>query len=660
MHNQTPPLLPTTATAAMNTTTTAAAAAKKSGTETVVLLLDDDSPPPVRRRRRFVNLWMEEDVAAGAGGTTATAAAAAPIRGGTLPLAATAAAVIVVTLDDDDEEDRRKETHHHNNNADDDVISVLDDDDEEKVSTFTTTARNQWRRRQHRPAAATTSMLLSSSSSSSSKQKKRRRIVDLSQDNDEYDFTNNKKMQSSSLQQQQSNAQPQQQQRVSFSLYSDNVQRILNIFPDADPRTLQAWLAGNPSSTPAITAAPSIAEPTPPPHAATTTNTIESILEFLLYNPNYPKAATTTANAAAADGGVLVHWTDPNNSAAAATNAATTTTSNSSTSSASIDFMSRTSFEPTLDYKQQAVAQLLQDFMFLSSAGAKLCLAHCHYHYAICHDKVFSALVGPKAAAAAITNTQVDNNNNNAFTRVMAVLRGMPLFPDQATRMFADFGNRLGANAFLKRPRNMGMKPTNNTTNALLSSEIDYVQRKQRAWTTAQQLERDMAMKHHTAQRQGTVMECSCCCDTFHLDGMVACRNEGHLFCTDCLSNFTQQLIFGQDNLGIHPLTKKPALELLCFHGDGCASPFDAESLNKSLSAQTLQKYHQVSFAVSIAQAGLTDTVCECPRCGYCMEVPLGVKVLDCPVATCRFSSCRDCQEPAHIPLRYDHSRVAG
>lgn len=138
---------------------------------------------------------------------------------------------------------------------------------------------------------------------------------------------------------------------------------------------------------------------------------------------------------------------------------------------------------------------------------------------------------------------------------------------------------------------------------------------------------------------------------------MVACRDEGHLFCVDCLKSYAENQLFGQGNLGIDKATKQPALELKCFYGggggggDGCSSGFQRELLEKSLPARTLKKYDDVQCQISVGKAGLDD-LCSCPKCDFQAALPPNEKVFRCPVASCGFESCRDCGEAAHVPLR--------
>ena len=93
------------------------------------------------------------------------------------------------------------------------------------------------------------------------------------------------------------------------------------------------------------------------------------------------------------------------------------------------------------------------------------------------------------------------------------------------------------------------------------------------------------------------------------MEEMIACRDEGHLFCIGCIKGYAESQIFSVGNLGIDKNTKKPALELLCCHGDGCRSGFHEEHLQKALPFKTLEKYTQMQFQIAVEAAGLGDNI---------------------------------------------------
>lgn len=298
------------------------------------------------------------------------------------------------------------------------------------------------------------------------------------------------------------------------------------------------------------------------------------------------------------------------------------------------DYTSTSSFTPTSDYISQATDLLLCDFPFLSKIGASSCMSKFQNHYALCHNMLFEAVKGT-------------GDESTQYSRVLDSLKKKPLKDDQKDRIAS----------LLNYCRSPTMKtPINRRkvmiTDKVLQDERQYVNSKVQEWMNAQKVREDRECNKKISQRNGTAVECSCCFDSFPFQDMVSCTNVGHLFCIDCIKAFTENLIFGNGNLGVDKESKKLAIELQCFHGDGCNSGFSRYCLQKALPTKSMEKYDEVQCEISIKLAGLTD-MCSCPKCGFQADVPSGQKVFQCPVAKCLYSSCRECGEASHIPLRY-------
>jgi hypothetical protein len=169
---------------------------------------------------------------------------------------------------------------------------------------------------------------------------------------------------------------------------------------------------------------------------------------------------------------------------------------------------------------------------------------------------------------------------------------------------------------------------------------------------TMQRIEEDRLQKedHLRTEREASAVECSCCFEQVPIDDMVACRDEGHLFCSSCLQTYVENQVFGNGNLGVSRETKKLELELKCFHGDNCKSGFDEAFLVKALPSKVLGRLYVVQGQVNIEQAGLAN-VCKCPQCGFKAVLDTAQNIFSCPVDNCQFVSCRHCGENSHSPL---------
>jgi hypothetical protein len=269
------------------------------------------------------------------------------------------------------------------------------------------------------------------------------------------------------------------------------------------------------------------------------------------------------------------------------------------------DYLSLSSFEPTQVYKTEAADQLLEEFPFLSKPGVIRMLHRANFHYSIVRELVVTALLGKNDATAATTannsnNEEQEEDQYQALKRVLTNKHNLQ--PDQL--------RRLGAHNTVKRLRRRHLLQPLSITDPMLDQEISYTKAKLSQWmdTVEQRLERKRARKQ--SQLAGTAVECSCCFDQVAMDEMVACRDEGHLFCVDCLKRYAESQIFGSGNLGTDKKTGKPALELACCHaGDGkegqCTSYFTCEHLQKALPFKTLEKYNELQFKTQVERAGL-------------------------------------------------------
>jgi hypothetical protein len=253
------------------------------------------------------------------------------------------------------------------------------------------------------------------------------------------------------------------------------------------------------------------------------------------------------------------------------------------------DYLSPSSFEPSKEYILQATQELLYRFRFLSQNGVKRLMEQNKYHYSIVRQFVLNALTGKKSNIKA--TEEEETAHYSALKKVLTSKR-----PNAKQLARLGQGNT-------RKPR--GYPPAQSITDPTLKDEVKHGEEQLTVWMTTveQRLKRLQARK--LSQEAGNSMECSCCFDQVAMDEMVACRDEGHLFCVDCIQSYAENQIFSSGNLGINKSTGKPALELLCCHGDGCQSPFQEVHLQKALPYKTLEKYNELQFQAAIEQAGL-------------------------------------------------------
>ncbi len=256
------------------------------------------------------------------------------------------------------------------------------------------------------------------------------------------------------------------------------------------------------------------------------------------------------------------------------------------------DFMSRSSFEPSPIYIQEATKQLLHEFPFVSIHGMKALLQKQLNHYTIVRVEILNALKGSSTKAGATT----EDNEVKQFQSLKIVWATKRPTPEQS--------NRIGPQYCVKRviPR-----PIPVITDTILKEEIHYAKLQLEEWMQSmeQRIKRQEARKR--SEKVGSGVECACCFDKVPIEEMVACRNEGHLFCADCIQNYADTQVFSNGSLGVVKATGKPSCELLCCDSSGCQSGFQEEHLQKALSLKTLEKYHELVFRAIIEAAGIQE-----------------------------------------------------
>ncbi|XP_035694597.1 E3 ubiquitin-protein ligase RNF216-like [Branchiostoma floridae] len=129
----------------------------------------------------------------------------------------------------------------------------------------------------------------------------------------------------------------------------------------------------------------------------------------------------------------------------------------------------------------------------------------------------------------------------------------------------------------------------------------------------------------------GQMIECGCCFGEVTFEDMVQCY-EGHLFCADCLKNYTKEKVFGAGQASLSCMT------------DGCDSTFPMGQLEKALPENMLKKYQERLEEENINLAGLDDLV-RCPSCDYAAILAAEDKVFRCQNPECMKQTCRHCKE---------------
>ena len=269
------------------------------------------------------------------------------------------------------------------------------------------------------------------------------------------------------------------------------------------------------------------------------------------------------------------------------------------------DFMSPTSFVPSRRYRLQSMDQLMRDFPFLGARKVKDLFTANSSHYAIAHHAICSA-IREKAAS-----TLEPEQARQYIELLMAVLFNQSsLERHQLTLLSEVFDTVLPKRNFIVALMITSKLRFSHITCPILREEVRFVTDETLELKEALERVISKICAREEAVKAGTSMQCPCCFEDVTMDEMVACKNEGHLLCTDCLASYVKAQIFGQGNLGVDPQTKETAMEILCCHGDGCLSSFSRFYLEKALEPKVLAKYDDLQAQTAIERVpGLQENM---------------------------------------------------
>jgi len=177
-------------------------------------------------------------------------------------------------------------------------------------------------------------------------------------------------------------------------------------------------------------------------------------------------------------------------------------------------------------------------------------------------------------------------------------------------------------------------------TDPLLRRELVWVLAGKLRTARADHIKQQEELVQQRAEAEGNLIECGCCCAALAFERLVQC-SDGHLFCKDCLQRYAEQTLFGDGRSSLR-----------CMDSSGsepCGGRFSEDTLASVLSPQVFQQYQEALArdALQAAQLALVG----CHGCGLqvLMDEDAG-SVLRC--LRCSRETCRQCGEPAHIPLR--------
>lgn len=135
-------------------------------------------------------------------------------------------------------------------------------------------------------------------------------------------------------------------------------------------------------------------------------------------------------------------------------------------------------------------------------------------------------------------------------------------------------------------------------------------------------------------ETEGQGIDCCCCSETVPFESLTQC-NAGHLFCLNCIKDYVERTVFGEERNDIHCIDFE----------SNCTESFPESSIEKALSAETFKKYLSTMQMIEIKKAaipGLTN----CLHCDYVGCMDPGDTVFNC--LGCKKNTCILCEQTAH------------
>lgn len=281
----------------------------------------------------------------------------------------------------------------------------------------------------------------------------------------------------------------------------------------------------------------------------------------------------------------------------------------------------------------------------MKNSGVSMHLELCHGRYYLCHSRICQAL-----------KTGIDDEEEQLKV-LESVMKGKADLTPMQIQALSISRPSLRSFAWLQRWNPLQIKTTHKkfpkqreegteypeVTDPILIDEVEFTQQEMDDWKAQIHNRQQRRLEREQAVKEGTTMECMCCYADCAMEEMVSCRDQGHLFCVDCLRKHTEDRVFGFTDFG-----GANGFEITCIHLGDCDSGFTLQNLEKALPPKVLKKYEELQASISLEKAGILGNICQCPKCDFRAEVPTSEDIFRCPLDHCKHESCRHCGKPPH------------
>lgn len=220
---------------------------------------------------------------------------------------------------------------------------------------------------------------------------------------------------------------------------------------------------------------------------------------------------------------------------------------------------SNATYYQTTTYQSQCYQLLCAKFPFLKTSGVSMHLQQCNGRYHLCHSKICQALKAGKQdeeeQLESLETTLRTGNLTSSQIKALSIVR-----PSLRPLSWIRNWNLLLINTTLKKYRDPGeLTVSPEVTDPILLDEVEFTEQEMDEWKMQIQNRKQRRSARERATKEGTTLECMCCYADCAFEEMVSCRDEGHLFCVDCLRKHTEDRVFGFADLG-----GKDGIEITC------------------------------------------------------------------------------------------------
>ena len=231
-------------------------------------------------------------------------------------------------------------------------------------------------------------------------------------------------------------------------------------------------------------------------------------------------------------------------------------------------------FPITAQYTQHALSQLYYDFPWLHQRFLTMSLSTLFYgRYSYMYDTILTCFIPQQKKEYATATTSSFKTEEEQALQSMKQF----LYPLEHKKKFCptihftnNFQQKILSKILqsskktswlLSIPR-MSPPPTTNPTTTTTTATSSFTQEEEQSWSILQEEKHYVQNKWNTwkqhiqedihlhtlrqeAEIQGTTIECQCCFTHVAFEEMIACLQEGHLFCRDCIRRHVEERVFG-------------------------------------------------------------------------------------------------------------------